>query len=100
MPDSVPAGLAITGPMGPRYDEILTPEALDFVAELQRRFNGRRKELLVRRAERQKRFDAGETPDFLAETAQYPRGETGRSLPCPPISWTAAWRSPARSTAR
>ncbi|WP_413992083.1 malate synthase A [Labrys okinawensis] len=69
MPDSVPTGLTITGAMGPRYDEILTPEALEFVAALQRRFNGRRKELLARRAERQKRFDAGETPDFLPETA-------------------------------
>ncbi len=69
MPDSFPAGLAITGAMGPRYDEILTPEALDFISTLQRRFNGRRKELLAKRAERQKRFDAGETPDFLAETA-------------------------------
>ncbi|WP_284309928.1 malate synthase A [Labrys miyagiensis] len=69
MPDISPTGLAITGAMGPRYDEILTSEALEFVATLQRRFNGRRKELLARRAERQKRFDAGETPDFLPETA-------------------------------
>jgi len=68
MPDSVPTGLAITGAMGPRYDEILTPQALEFVATLQRRFNGRRKELLAKRAERQKRFDAGENPDFLPET--------------------------------
>lgn len=68
MPATLPAGLAVTGAMGPRYDEILTPEALEFIATLQRRFNGRRKELLARRAERQKRFDAGETPDFLPET--------------------------------
>eukprot|EP01036_Dinobryon_divergens_P010262 gene10262-13743_t len=54
--------------MAPRYDEILTPDALAFVAGLQRSFNATRKRLLALRAERQKRFDAGETPDFLEET--------------------------------
>ena len=39
-----------------------------FLAELHRRFNARRLAALARRAERQKLFDAGETPDFLAET--------------------------------
>lgn len=58
----------ITGEMLPRYDEILTSDALAFVADLQRRFGQRRKDLLAARAERQKRFDAGETPDFLPET--------------------------------
>ncbi len=52
----------------PRVDDILTPEALAFVAELHRRFNPRRLELLEARATRQKAFDAGVTPDFLAET--------------------------------
>ena len=52
----------------PRMDDILTPDALAFVAELHRRFNGRRLELLGARAERQKAFDAGVTPDFLNET--------------------------------
>jgi malate synthase len=51
-----------------RHDEILTPDALAFLAKLHRRFNPRRLELLARRAARQKRFDAGETPDFLPET--------------------------------
>jgi malate synthase len=50
-------------------DEILTPEALSFVAQLHRSFNPRRVELLARRSERQRRFDAGELPDFLPETA-------------------------------
>jgi len=49
-------------------DEILTKEALAFVAELHRNFNPRRIELLNRRAERQVRIDAGELPDFLPET--------------------------------
>jgi len=65
--DAVP-GVVIKGTIGPRYDEILTPEAVAFVADLHRRFNGTRKALLNLRAERQKEFDAGKTPDFLADT--------------------------------
>jgi malate synthase len=49
-------------------DEILTAEALEFVAELHERFDERRHELLAARVERQKGFDAGEHPDFLEET--------------------------------
>ena len=48
---------------------VLSDAALAFVANLHRAFDGRRRELLARRAERQKRFDAGELPAFLAETA-------------------------------
>ena len=54
-------------PVG-RAPEILDANALAFLAALHRRFNARRLELLARRVERQKLFDAGETPDFLAET--------------------------------
>jgi malate synthase len=60
---------------GPRGDEILTEEALAFVAGLQRRFGPRRAELLQARAERQRRLDAGELPDFLAETRQVRESE-------------------------
>jgi len=49
-------------------DEMLTGEALSFVAELHQRFDDRRRELLAARVERQKRFDAGELPDFPEET--------------------------------
>lgn len=48
--------------------ELLSESALAFVASLQRRFNARRLDLLAARVERQARFDAGELPDFLAET--------------------------------
>jgi malate synthase len=51
-----------------RAEQILTPEAIDFLVGLHRRFDGRRRELLQQRVERQARFDAGERPDFLAET--------------------------------
>lgn len=70
-----PKGVVVTGALQPRFDEILTPEALAFVADLQRRFNETRKRLLSLRAERQKRFDAGETPDFLAETRHIREGD-------------------------
>lgn len=45
-------------------------DALAFVAELAERFGARRAELLNKRVERQKRFDAGELPDFKPETKQ------------------------------
>ena len=59
----------------PRVDEILNPEALAFLGELHNRFNGRRLELMAARATRQKAFDAGETPDFLAETKDVRAGD-------------------------
>ncbi|HVF37780.1 MAG TPA: malate synthase A, partial [Sphingomicrobium sp.] len=49
-------------------EEILTDEALGFVAELHERFDARRRELLAERLKQQKRFDAGDLPDFLEET--------------------------------
>jgi malate synthase len=55
--------------------ELLTEPALAFVADLVRTFRPRVKELLARRAERQARFDKGELPDFLAETADVRAGD-------------------------
>ncbi len=49
--------------------EILSAEALQFLAALQREFNERRVALLARRVERQMEFDRGLLPDFLPETA-------------------------------
>jgi malate synthase len=68
MPTSHPKGLTVSGRMTPEFAQILTPEALAFVAALHRQFEPRRRELLARRAARQKEFDSGELPDFLAET--------------------------------
>ncbi len=69
------AGVAVVGAQGPRFDEILTPAALAFLADLHRRFDARRRELLARRMARQKLFDAGETPDFLPETRAIREGD-------------------------
>jgi len=60
----------VLGPMQPEYETILTPDALDFVAMLARRFTARRDELLQMRRDRQRRIDAGEMPDFLPETVK------------------------------
>ena len=49
-------------------EKVLSREALAFVETLHRQFNPTREQLLARRVERQKAFDAGTTPDFLAET--------------------------------
>jgi malate synthase len=65
---TVAEGVDVRGPAEGRFAEILTREALDFVASLQREFNPRREELLRRRAERQAEIDAGGTLDFLPET--------------------------------
>ena len=81
------------------YAEILTPEAVAFIVDLQRTFNARRKALLDARPERQKRLDAGEKPDFLTETRRSAT-PSGPWLRCLPIFSTAAWRSPAQLIAR
>jgi malate synthase len=52
----------------PEAERVLTPEAVEFLVGLHRQFDGRRRQLLDARAERQKRFNDGERPDFLAET--------------------------------
>jgi len=64
----LPQGVAITAPIPDAFAEILTPAALTFMAKLHRRFESHRQELLGRRAARQREFDAGRMPDFLAET--------------------------------
>src|SRR5436305_5366845 len=63
-------GIDIRGAKVPHIDDVLTPEAANFVAMLEREFGGRRRELLAKREERKKRLDAGELPDFLPETRE------------------------------
>jgi malate synthase len=61
--------IEILGQRSAEFDEILSDDAMDFVALLAREFAPRVEELLAMRIERQKRIDAGEMPDFLPETA-------------------------------
>ncbi|MBL0388655.1 malate synthase A [Tumebacillus sp. ITR2] len=68
-------GLTVVGPLDEGFDEVLTDEALQFVALLVHEFGGRREALLARRQERQAAFDRGEKPDFLPETAGIRAGD-------------------------
>ena len=61
-------GVVVRGAMKPGYEEVLTPDAVAFAVELEREFGAERRRLLARRAELQKRLDAGWKPDFLPET--------------------------------
>ncbi|MFF7334409.1 malate synthase A [Streptomyces sp. NPDC090306] len=67
----------------PRQEEVLTDEALAFVAELHRRFTPRRDELLVRRAERRAEIARTATLDFLPETAAVRADDSWRVAPAP-----------------
>jgi malate synthase len=66
-----------------RGERVLTREALEFVAQLHRRFNSTREALLARRRERQGALDNGERPGFLPETASV-RADAWRVAPAPP----------------
>ena len=73
MPISVAAEqeqIKVLGRITPEFASIVTPEALAFVEQLERKFGARRRELLAKRAARQKEFDAGKLPDFLPETKE------------------------------
>jgi malate synthase len=72
---TLPAGVTLHAPLGDRYEEILTTEALALVADLHRRFEPRRRELLAARIARQARLDAGERPDFLPQTVAVREGD-------------------------
>src|SRR3546814_12940671 len=58
-----------TTPGMDRSQDVLTEAALGFVAELHRRFDGRRRALLAARAERKRAFESGAPPEFLPQTA-------------------------------
>ena len=61
-------GIAVRGCLSDAYRQILSPQALRFVAELEKRFGWRRRHLLQRRVERQAELDRGLRPDFLTHT--------------------------------
>src|SRR5258708_16071871 len=67
--------VVLKGPNEGRSPELLTSEALAFVARLHRQFGPRRLELLRARDERQARLDAGESPQFLADTQTIRKSE-------------------------
>ena len=77
---TTPAGVGVRGPIEGGYEGILTPDALAFLAELERRFGGARRDLLARRREVDARLQAGARPDFLKAQNQFER-ETNQDNP-------------------
>lgn len=65
----------VKGPVKPKFEKILTPEALEFLGELHERFYLRRSALLEQRRERQQRINNGDFPDFLNSTKSVREGD-------------------------
>ncbi len=76
-------GVEVRGSMNSQYAKILTPDALLFVALLQREFGPTRAYLLEKRKERQAEIDAGHMPDFLPETTHIRNDHTWKIAPVP-----------------
>ena len=69
------SGLDIRSPIQPGYESVLTPAALEFVANLTRHFGARVTSLLAARVTRQRQLDDGALPDFLYETRGVREGQ-------------------------
>jgi len=67
--------LVIRGELRSGYGKVLTPTAVAFIAGLERKFGAERRRLLARRADIQRRLDAGWKPDFLPETKEIRNGD-------------------------
>jgi malate synthase len=76
------ASASVRGAVAPGFETILTTDAVAFVAELEKKFGAERRRLLAARKARQGKFDAGELPDFLPETAKI-RSAEWRVAPAP-----------------
>jgi malate synthase len=66
----IPAGMEITGELPDGAEKVLTPQALELIVELHRKFNGDRLDLLEQRKKRQAEIAEGKDLDFLPETAE------------------------------
>ncbi len=74
-PETSENGISILGEAGPRFGELLTKDALEFVAGLHRAFETERRQLISTRAKRQAKWDAGDLPDFLEQTKPIREGD-------------------------
>ena len=81
---NLPDGVEVTGPVKDRYDEILSPKALELVAKLHRELNSRRLELLAAREDKVKKVAAGEDLDFLPETKHIREDDSWKVAPLAP----------------
>jgi malate synthase len=68
-------GVEVVGAWQDGYEQVLTEESLGLLAQLQREFGPRRKELLQRRQDRDAELAAGALPDFLPQTASVRGGD-------------------------
>ncbi|KAJ2244290.1 hypothetical protein IWW49_006260 [Coemansia sp. RSA 1797] len=73
------SGVQVLGKVVGKQAEILSPEALSFVAKLHRLFNGTRKQLLKAREQRYQELQGGASLDFLPETAHIRNDLTWRA---------------------
>ena len=92
-PSQPPAGVALSGPLRPGYEAVLTPDALAFVADLGADVRPARDASCSRARERQ----AGSTrasARLPPRDGRHPRRATGPSRRCPRTCSTAASRSP------
>jgi len=84
VPPGAAAALTVRADVLPRFDEILTPDALDFVAELASRFAARRAELLQKRADRYASGQPGADLGFREDTASVRADPSWRVAPPAP----------------
>ncbi len=75
--------IEIVGEMKVHFQEILTPQALQFIAGLEKEFGERRRQLLQLRQERQAEIDTGRWPTFRSETRSI-REKEWKVAPIPP----------------
>jgi malate synthase len=80
---TLPKGIEIAGTItSAEREAILSPEALEFVAKLERSFGKTRLKLLQAREERQAKINSGQLPDFLPETERIRKGDwSGAAIP-------------------
>ena len=77
-----PDNVSITGDFKDSYNEILSPEAINFLIELHNKFNTKRIDLLEKRKEREKLINNGHLPDFLTSTSEI-RNQDWKVAPVP-----------------
>lgn len=80
----IPAGMEITGELPDGAEKVLTPQALELIVELHRKFNGDRLERLEARRVRQQEIANGADLDFLPETKEIREDETWQVAPPAP----------------
>jgi malate synthase len=74
----------INAPDSPEQERVLTQEAVDFLARLEREFRAQRRQILQQRSIRQEEIDRGAKPSFLKETAHIREDNTWRVAETPP----------------